>query len=298
LIDPDVRKLIDALLFGERQLAQAGFVLRPRRHAELLLEAATNLDRTGIYLNGREPLSDEARLRYENLLGRRLSGEPVQHIVGWTPFYGLRFKVSPGVFIPRFDSEILVQTAVNRTQQAGRAAPEILDLCCGCGAIGLATVFELPNARLTSLDSNLRALECCRLNVDSLALSERVSLVERDALSQFPIEWRGKFHIILANPPYIPSADLPSLHPDVRDGEPIEALTDGGDGLSFYRRWAETLPELLHAEGIFITEFGDGQEAAVSEIYRTAFKSIEIVTDLSGHPRGLLGEHSSIEGYQ
>lgn len=287
-----------ALLDGESRLADAGFVLRPRRHAELLLEAALGVDRTTLYLRARDIIPPDAGESYEALLARRLGGEPVQHVVGWAPFYGRQFAVGRGVFIPRFDSELLVPIAIEhaaaihpaRLARGGNGAPvEMLDLCCGCGAIGLSAAAELPFVRITLADNDRIALRFSAANTQALGLASHASVVCWDALGEPPDEWRGRFDIIAANPPYIPEAEIARLHPDVRDGEPPAALTDGGDGLIFYRRWSETAPMMLKRGGLFIAEVGDGAAGKVQSLLKGSFESVTVRNDLSGNPRAVVG---------
>jgi len=292
-----------ALLSGEQRLAAAGFVLRPRRHAELLLEKALGLDRTALYIRAKDDISAAALERYEHLLQRRISGEPAQHIAGWSPFYGLRLEVGPGVFIPRFDSEAVVEVFLERLKTNNAIADAeadsqstintphfaALDLCCGCGAIGLAAAVEAINLHITLADSSPAALEYTCRNIQQLNLVARATVVEWDALSEPPVEWRAKFHYILANPPYIPISDLPRLHRDVSEGEPRAALTDGGDGLTFYRRWMETLPHILRKDGRLFVEIGDDAAAKVQSILAKSFNNILIHNDLSGMPRVVEG---------
>jgi len=276
-----------ALLEGENLLKSSGFVLRPRRHAELLLEAALGVDRTTLYLMARDPLPEKAATAYESLLKRRLDGEPVQHIVGWAPFYGWKFLVDRGVFVPRFDSEVIVQRAVAICRENDWDAPEILDLCCGSGAIGLAAALELPFSKVILADYDLTALRYTAANAHTHGISQRTSVTRWDALTEPFENWLGRFDLILANPPYIPVNDLAALHPDVRDGEPRCALTDEDDGLTFYRRWAETIPALLKPDGVFITEVGDNASDDVIRIFNSSFDDLTILNDLSGNPRAV-----------
>jgi release factor glutamine methyltransferase len=313
-----------ALADGEHRLAAAGFVLKPRRHAELLLESAMNLDRTELYLRAMDPIPPASRQRLDELLTRREAGEPVQYIVGWTPFYGHRFLVGPGVFIPRFDSEILIERALEilsptipthslihsfthslidsfthslihssthplihsfTHSHIDSFTHSLLDICCGCGAFGLSIAAELANSRVVLSDISETALEYTARNALKMLLNNRIETVNWDALGDPPAEWIGRFDLIVANPPYIPAADLAGLHPDVRDHEPREALTDGGDGLSFYRRWAQTLPPLLNPGGRLLIEIGDTAARDVIKILSSSFARLTTHRDLNGVER-------------
>ncbi len=275
-----------ALLEGATRLKHCQ-VLRPRRHAELLLESALGIERTELYIRAREPLSDTAREHYETLLRHREGGEPVQHIVGWAPFYGRRFLVGKGVFIPRFETELLVERLLTRWREEPPPDEpvELLDLCCGCGAVGLTVAAELPQTRVTLTDNSEIALEYSARNALALQVNDRVDIVLWDALNDPPHEWQGRFHYILANPPYIPAADLPGLPRDVREGEPRDAITDNADGLSFYRRWVETLPLVMQPGGCLFVECGDGAAGRMKEIITAAFSDIKTTKDLNGMDR-------------
>lgn len=285
-----------ALLEGELRLKCCP-VLKPRRHAELLLEKALGLSRTELYLRAQEKLPATTAAEYQRLLKRREAGEPVQYIVGWTPFYGYKFLIGEGVFIPRFDTEALVQRALEITS-GRRCSPalefwnfgtlELLDLCCGCGAIGLTIAVELSNARVTLADISETALEYTTRNALMLLVNNRVETVRWDALTKPPAEWTDRFDLIVANPPYIPLKDLPSLHPDVQR-EPRETLTDGGDGLTFYHRLAQTLTAVMKPGAHLLVELGDGAAGRVREIIATSFSNLTVHCDLNGIERVLEG---------
>ena len=279
-----------ALVEGEQRLRYSE-VIRPRRHAELLLEAVLNVDRTDLYLRAGEPFGKAESDRFGSLLRRREVGEPVQYIVGWAPFFGRRFQVGRGVFIPRFETEVLIERflKVYAEDEAVVRPVEILDLCCGCGVIGLTVAVEVEHVRVTLVDVSESALEFCRRNSRALGVDGRVNIVRMDALDEFPDEWQSRFHYVLANPPYVPRVEVEGLPRDVRDGEPHEALTDEDDGLTFYRRWAETVPPLLVSGGRFLAECGDGSAGSVRELLEGGFKELNTVEDLDGMERVVEG---------
>ncbi len=264
-----------------------------------MLQAATGLDRIALNFQANELLSPTIIDKYYSFLARRLSGEPVQHILGWAPFFSHKFLVGKGCFIPRFDSESIVARVIELIQtrrflfsneSSGSVEQvEILELCCGCGAMGLSIVAELPDAHVVLVDSEPTPLKFAKLNAEAMRLSDRIFLAKRDALDEFPSSWHERFDIIVANPPYISVTDFVSLHRDVRDGEPRVALTDEGDGLSFYRRWMDNLPLLLKNNGIFITEIGDGTLEKVFEILSAGFDNLHVIKDLSGMERAVEG---------
>ena len=275
-----------ALIEGEQRLHYAD-VIRPRRHTELLLEEVLNADRTELYLRTCDQMSRSQSDRFQSLLMRREAHEPVQYIVGWAPFYGRRFHINEGVFIPRFETEILIERfleALAEDRPKGHTI-EILDLCCGSGVIGLTVAAEVVRTRVTMIDISEAAVECSRHNARELKVESSVNISRMDALEYPPLEWCGRFRYILANPPYIPTDELDDLPRDVREGEPHEALTDGNDGLTFYRRWMKTLPPVTTPGGRLIVECGDCAAESVVTIMSEAFRNISITKDLGGMER-------------
>lgn len=273
--------IIGALQEGELRLATAG-VLRPRRHAEILLGKALGLNRSELYLHAQRQLTEEECDQYRQLLTRRENGEPVQYITGWTPFYKYDFIVGRGVFIPRFDTEVMVERVVEDINTNHPDEIKVLDLCCGCGAIGLSITTEVERARAVLLDHSPTALEYSRLNAEKLDVQDRVDIVNMNALDAFPAEWTNKFDYICANPPYIPLGMVNALPRDVREGEPRDALTDFGDGMHFYQIWAKTVPPILNHQGKFLLEIGDGAEDQVVQILSENLCIKDVHRDLSG----------------
>jgi release factor glutamine methyltransferase len=279
-----------ALLDGEQRLHYAD-VIRPRRHAELLLESVLNIDRTELYLRSREQLGEIEQKKFRDLLVRREAGEPVQYIVGWAPFFGRRFQIFSGVFIPRFETETIIEQLVQlvTSQPDSNHQPVLLDLCCGCGVIGLTAALEVRHSRVVMIDSSEKAIENAVTNRREQNLADRVEIIKLDALDEFPRAWHGRFDFVLANPPYIPVAEMASLPKDVREGEPRAVLTDEGDGLSFYRRWCETVPQVLAPGGRLIVECGDNAAPAVVGMLAPAFDDVTAARDINGMERVVTG---------
>ncbi len=279
----------EALVEGDDRLKLSGLP-RPRRHAEILLESVLQIDRTELYLRAREGIASSEYHQYQKLLEYRESGEPVQYVAGWAPFYGRRFLVGDGVFIPRFDTEMLVERVLRRIEldRPNEKSVEILDLCCGCGVIGLSIAAENPNTRITLADISEASLEYSARNALALMVNDRVDIVKWDALSDPPDEWIGRFRYVVANPPYIQARDIVNLHPDVQH-EPYTALTDGGDGLSFYRRWVDTVPVMLQPGGGIFVEIGDKMAKDVVRILGESFHEIDVLKDLNGLDRVVEG---------
>ncbi|MFN3821134.1 MAG: peptide chain release factor N(5)-glutamine methyltransferase [bacterium] len=282
----------EALEWGIKRLEATRFVLKPRRHTELILEKVLGCDRINLYLNARQPLSHKEWMQFLKLLRKRERGEPVQYIVGWTLFYGLRLAIRKGVFIPRYDSEALVERLIERYREVhshldnGHPDWKILDICCGSGALGLAVAVELSGVKVILTDNDPRALRAATFNARQLGCNDRVTVQRWDALTQPPSHWQNSFDALIANPPYIPHSEIPSLHPDVRDGEPLNALTDGSDGLTFYRHWVKILPLIMKTKGWAFIEVGDSVAQAAGDILKARFAWCQPIYDLSGHLRG------------
>ena len=199
---------------------------------------------------------------------RRLRGEPVAYITGTWEFYGLPIITNSDVLIPRMDTEVLVEQAVELLMGKKMNA-RILDLCCGSGCITCALAHELPASRLMAIDISANALEVCRQNLAANRISSRVICMQTDVLSAPPLGI-GEFDMIVANPPYIPSSEINSLDPSVRDYEPVWALDGGEDGLKFYKGIIKYWKALLPVGGYLVFEVGEGQAEPVREMLYSA----------------------------
>jgi len=279
-----------ALIEGEQRLGNAS-IIRPRRHTELLLETALDLDRTQLYLHSNERINTRQMEHFQSLLTRREAGEPVQYIVGWAPFYGRKFHIGKGVFIPRFETELLVERLLENIfmDKGGKQPLEILDLCCGSGVIGLTTAAEIANTKVTLIDVSETAIEYCKLNAEALGINDRTTIINQDVLDRFPESLQGKFHYVLLNPPYIPLADVDGLPIDVREGEPHKALTDFYDGLRFYRHGMQIIPQVMTTDGVLLVECGDNAAGKVREILSASFSDLITTKDLEGIERVVEG---------
>ena len=225
----------------------------------------------------------------EELTRRRLSGEPVAYITGAWEFYGLPMTVTPDVLIPRMDTELLVDTA--KELLTGRQMDaRILDLCCGSGCITCAIARELPATKLVAVDLSASALEVCRKNVTDHKFNARVLCIQADATSSPPLGI-GSFDVIVSNPPYIASGEIPGLDRSVRDYEPIWALDGGEDGLRFYKAIIKYWKSILRPGGFLVFEVGEGQAQAVSEMLMSAgFTRTATRKDTQGIDRVVIGK--------
>lgn len=219
---------------------------------------------------------------------RRLAGEPVAYITGAWEFYSLPMKVTRDVLIPRMDTELLVDTA--KELLTGRKMDaRILDLCCGSGCIACAVGHELPATRLVAVDISATALAVARENFNRNRLTSRTICVQADATASPPMSI-GQFDMIIANPPYIASAEIMTLDASVRDYEPVWALDGGADGLKFYKAIIKYWKDLLTEGGLLLFEVGENQAADVSEMLLSGgFRSTELRHDTLGVARVVIG---------
>lgn len=256
--------------------------------ARELLCYASDKSREQLYRDMSLYVSAELERRVEELVQRRLAGEPVAYIVGEWEFYGLPLDISSDVLIPRSDTEVLAERAILRARAAGEGA-RVLDLCAGSGCIGLAVAAQVPQARVVLGEWSDGALKICRQNVRRNSLTARVVPMQADAREK-PEKSLGEFQCIVSNPPYIPQADIETLDTSVKDYEPHLALDGGEDGLDFYRSISEKWKEALAPGGRLYFEVGIGQADNVLRIMRTqGFGDIQVVKDHHDIPRVVFG---------
>ncbi|MFA5449732.1 MAG: peptide chain release factor N(5)-glutamine methyltransferase [Clostridia bacterium] len=205
---------------------------------------------------------------------RRIAGEPLQYAIGSVSFYGYEIKTDPRALIPRFETELLAEQAVKEI--AERELPKVLEICTGSGAVAVAVKMLGGEASVTASDISDEALSLAKENAASN--NADITFVKSDLFASI----EGKFDVIIANPPYIPTADILGLEKEVKDYEPLSALDGGMDGLDFYRRIAAEYKDCLNEKGVLLLEMGAGQSAAVSEL----FGGGEIIDDYNTPPVG------------
>jgi release factor glutamine methyltransferase len=249
-----------------------------RLESEWLLSDALGLDRVGLYLNFDRPLNSAELARYRGMVSRRAKREPLQHILGSQEFMGLEFEVSPAALIPRHDTETVVEEVIRRCTGGER----ILDIGLGSGCIAVALAKKLPQVSVYGVEKTASALELASRN----AAKHGVTLeIAKGSLFE-PFEGL-MFDIVVSNPPYIPTGEIPSLQPEVRDFEPVEALDGGPDGLDFYRMIIPSASKHMSPGGWLIFEVGAGQSDSVKEIFAasTSFADIFSAKDPAGIER-------------
>lgn len=224
----------------------------------------------------------------EDMLERRLKGEPVAYIVGEWEFYGLPLAVNRNVLIPRVDTEVLADEVIKLVKKS-HGKSRLLDLCAGCGAIGIAVAANVPDCKVVLADNSDKALAVCRENMLRTRVSRNSTAIKIDAMKA-PPALLGVFDVIVSNPPYIPTKDLVDLDISVRDYEPIIALDGGTDGLDFFRAISEMWSVMLKKGGYLAFECGEGQANDVREIMADAdFGDIVTRLDTLGIERVVVG---------
>lgn len=248
--------------------------------ARLLLAHSVGHGRP-LHLDPLQELPPETEILFRTLWERRVSGVPVQHLVGEWDFFGRPFRVDARALVPRPETELLVETALREAPDAIRA----LDLGTGSGIVAVTWLLERPGSRVVALDASTDALALAAVNARRHGVADRLELCASDWTSAVADGW--SFDIALSNPPYLPLSDAPGLSPTVRDHDPAAALFSGEDGLDAIRRLLDALPRHLAAGRTFVFEIGAGQasplEREVAE--RPAWRLENIVADLAGIPR-------------
>lgn len=241
-------------------------VVDARLASEVLLAHAAQCRRIDLYTRFDSLLEPERVECFRGWVRRASAHEPIAYLVGQKEFFSLSFKVTPDVLIPRAETETLVECVLDHCGKAGRTHPRLLDLGTGSGCLIIAALVHLPAATGLATDVSAAALEVARANAVRHGVTDRLTLVEADrlALPEGAVP-SGGFDVLMCNPPYIPASAMDKLDAAVCDYEPSLALTDGGDGLSFYRMMATDGPPLLATDAMVFVEIGDGQAQAVVE---------------------------------
>ena len=286
------------LAHAEAQLTDSPHPDRARRDAETLLLHVIGKNKAWLMAHGDDDFAGCTAIRYAGLLERRRKGEPIQYITGEAEFYGLPFRVTPDVLIPRPETELLVEEiielarlscapSISRSLRNGWDTTDpvqllrILDIGTGSGAIAIALAHSLPEAQVTAIDISTSAITLARENAKRNGVAIR--FLEGDLLAPVAAE---SFDIVVSNPPYVPATDGCSLAVEVRDHEPALALFAGNDGLGIYRRLIPQAFSALAPGGFIALEIGYGQQSAIHTLLEDAgFTDMQFTPDLQGIPR-------------
>jgi len=266
---------------------------------ELLLSHVLHFERIQLYTKFDQPLTESELAHFKELLKRRLLHEPLQYILGGTEFMGLKFSVDRRVLIPRPETELLVEKAVDLLKQTAAvdSAYSILDIGTGSGCIAVSMATLLPAAMVEAMDNSVDALKLALSNAEQNGVSERIRFQELDIFSCNKKTFPNKFDCILSNPPYISKDEFSLVSNDVRDFEPNTALTDNANGLKYYPDIAHFAYETLTETGIIGVEHAYDQSEQVQEIFHSeGFTDPIIVKDYQGIPRHLFYRRNPIIG--
>ena len=275
---------------GCRTLQAAG-IEEAALDARLLLEAVCGTDRNDLLVHGEQPVAPEAEEKYLNWIRQRAEHIPLQQLTGEQGFMGLTFSVNEHVLIPRQDTEILVEEVLKELHDGMR----VLDMCTGSGCILLSLLHYSNDCEGLGVDLSAEALEVAGRNVLKVLTPEKAEhahFLQSDLFEKV----EGKFEIIVSNPPYIASAEVDRLMPEVRDHEPRMALDGTEDGLYFYRRIIEKAGKHLVSSGMLFFEIGYDQGQAVSELMRTeGYCEVQVVQDYAGLDRVVFGTYVTVQ---
>jgi release factor glutamine methyltransferase len=258
-----------------------------RLDSQLILSKVINKDNLFILVNRDWEVEDKLVDEFLSLINKRKNKMPVKYILNECEFMGLDFWVEEGVLIPRPDTEILVEKAIEEIKE--NKLKKICDVCCGSGVIGLSLAKLLEDLDVSLFDISEKAIEVTKKNIFKLDLENKAKVYYSDLLKEAKIN-NMKFDMILSNPPYIRKDVIPTLMEDVKDYEPVIALDGGEDGLDFYHRITLDSKEILNEDGMIIYEIGHDQKQDVMNILvENGFCQVECLKDLAGNDRVVLG---------
>jgi release factor glutamine methyltransferase len=282
-----VTSLWDRMVEARRRLERAGVLPADATlDAEVLARHVLGWDRPRFIARRGEAPPPGFDLLYDRLVLRRSRREPVAYIVGHREFFGREFAVSPAVLVPRPETEVLVEAALERI--ANVESPRIVDVGTGSGCIAITLALEAPHARVRATDTSAAALDVAQRNARRLGADDQIAFVRESLLDP---DSGGPFDLIVSNPPYIATVDRDALPPEVRLFEPGEALFGGADGLAVVRPLVAAAERVLRPGGWLAIEIGAGQANAVSALVETpAWRRLELRQDLQGIPRVALAE--------
>jgi len=280
----------DLMKFSIDYLQRHGFD-EARLNVELLLAHALQCQRIELYTHFEKPLHKEELRSFRSCLERRLAHEPVQYIVGSTSFMGLQFLVDPRVFIPRPETETLVEQVMMICNGRGGEEPlKILDVGTGSGNIAVALAKLLRGVHVTTIDISADALTAARANAAAHRVMERVTFERMDLFGSIETNLGVPFDVLVSNPPYVSASEWNELQPEVRQYEPQAAVSDDDDGYKYYRRLAQVGPLLLRPNGAAIVEVGAGQAERVQAFFKNSgFTDLRVTSDLQEVPRVIAG---------
>jgi len=275
-------RVIDLIGWAEKYFLSKGLE-NGRNTGEILLQHLLNYKRVELYFGSEKQLTQDTIKTFHSWIQRLIKNEPLQYITGTIEFYGLELMITPAVFIPRPETERVVDIALQILKTV--ISPKILDVGTGSGCIAIALANELPEASVTGIDIDPNMLKIAQKNAD-LHKINNIIFKQMDIQKEIPKE---SYNLIVSNPPYIPLNKISDLEKNIKDFEPHIALTDGADGLTFYHRLASVASKILHSNGYLIMEVGQGEhpQKALKLFKNNAFASNKLIQDYNGDDRVL-----------
>ena len=275
-------RVIDLIGWAEKHFLSKG-LKNGRNTGEILLQHLLNYKRVELYFGSEKQLTQDTIKTFHSWIQRLIKNEPLQYITGTIEFYGLELMITPTVFIPRPETERVVEIALQILKTV--ISPKILDVGTGSGCIAIALANELPEASVTGIDIDPNMLKIAQKNAD-LHKINNIIFKQMDIQKEIPKE---SYNLIVSNPPYIPLNEMSDLEKKIKDFEPHIALTDGADGLTFYHRLASVASKILHSNGYLIMEVGQGEhpQKALKLFKNNAFASNKLIQDYNGDDRVL-----------
>ena len=275
-------RVIDLIGWAEKYFLSKG-LKNGRNTGEILLQHLLNYKRVELYFGSEKQLTQDTIKTFHSWIQRLIKNEPLQYITGTIEFYGLELMITPTVFIPRPETERVVEIALQILKTV--ISPKILDVGTGSGCIAIALANELPEASVTGIDIDPNMLKVAQKNAD-LHKINNIIFKQMDIQKEIPKE---SYNLIVSNPPYIPLNEMSDLEKKIKDFEPHIALTDGADGLTFYHRLASVASKILHSNGYLIMEVGQGEhpQKALKLFKNNAFASNKLIQDYNGDDRVL-----------
>ena len=276
-------RIIDIINWGEKYFNDR-FFDNPRNEIEILLLQLIGGKKIDLYLNFEKKIKPEDLIILRGWIKRRLNREPIQYIIGHSGFYGRKFIVNKHVMIPRPETETIIGISIDTISKKNN--PVIVDIGTGSGCIGITLALEIPHSKIFAIDISEEALSIAKKNAELYNL-KNIEFIKMDFLSQ---DINHNVDLLVSNPPYIPQKEISSLMRDVKDYEPMMALTDNSDGLVFYQKLSKIISEVVNKNGVTILEVGKGNHYnKVKEIFsKEGYNNIETIRDLNKDRRVLM----------
>ncbi len=275
--------VLDIINWGENYFEKRG-IDSPRLNIELLLCDLLNFSRLQLYLNYDKPLLETELKKLKEYIKRRTHYEPIQYITGYAYFRDLKFKVTPATLIPRPETEILVDLVIKYSDKFG-SNPKILDIGTGSGCIAIALARAIPQAEILAIDHNSDALAIAGINSNEYHC-KNICFRKMNILNEIP---NDRFDIIVSNPPYLSLTDFSEAQPEIKYYERKDSLTDGYDGLTFYRRFAQIYPQLLSVNACFFLEIGYNQQSSIQKLFNSQQYELLFFRDFNDIIRYVVG---------